>query len=217
MPLWKLFLQAIIQCFGQNAHPWIATARNRTIITVSLPSHIGAQHDDNNCVHFNGFRQSLRQAPLMPTLELKIPPPIVTLLCALAMWFLAQHTLPYYLQPELKWSFIAVFFLLGLCFDIAGLLAFRSKQTTINPRHPEKSSSLVSHGIYRITRNPMYVGMVCFLLTWALFLESPMALLGAPLFMFYISYFQIIPEERLLTQLFGDAFRQYQTRVRRWL
>jgi protein-S-isoprenylcysteine O-methyltransferase Ste14 len=153
----------------------------------------------------------------MPSLELKIPPPIVTLLFALVMWLVARHTMPFFLQPQLKWSFIAVFVLLGLSFDIAGLLAFRSKQTTINPLHPEKSSSLVSHGIYRITRNPMYVGMACFLSAWALFLDSPMTFLGVPLFMLYISRFQIVPEEKILTGLFGETFTHYQTQVRRWL
>ena len=153
----------------------------------------------------------------MKWLELKIPPPIVALLCALAMWTIASQTLPYFIRPELKWSFIALFILIGLSFDIAGLLAFRSKKTTVNPLHPEKSSSLVTHSIYRITRNPMYCGMAAFLIAWAVYLDSPMALLGLPAFIFYISYFQIIPEEKMLIKLFGDAFIEYQTQVRRWL
>jgi protein-S-isoprenylcysteine O-methyltransferase Ste14 len=153
----------------------------------------------------------------MAWLELKIPPPVVTLLCAAGMWLLAKNTLPYFIQPELKWAFIVFLIVFGISFDIAGLLAFRSKQTTINPLHPEKSSALVTHGIYRITRNPMYCGMASFLLAWAIFLDSPMAFLGLPVFIFYISYFQIIPEEKILVKLFGEPFIQYRQRVRRWL
>ena len=153
----------------------------------------------------------------MPSLELKIPPPIVALLCALIMWAIASQTLLYFIRPELKWAFIVIFVVIGISFDIAGLLAFRSKQTTINPLHPEKSSALVTHGVYRITRNPMYCGMGFFLLAWAIFLDSPMALLGLPIFIFYISHFQIIPEEKILAKLFGETFTNYQTQVRRWL
>ncbi len=153
----------------------------------------------------------------MPSLELKIPPPIVALLCALIMWAIASQTLLYFIRPELKWAFIVIFVVIGISFDIAGLLAFRNKKTTVNPLHPEKSSSLVTHGIYRITRNPMYCGMAAFLIAWAVYLDSPIALLGLPIFIFYISHFQIIPEEKILSKLFGETFTNYQTQVRRWL
>lgn len=153
----------------------------------------------------------------MPSLELKIPPPIVALLCALVMWAIARNTLPYFIRPELKWALIVIFVVMGIVFAMAGVFAFHRKKTTVNPLHPEKSSSLVTHGVYRITRNPMYCGMALFLIAWAIFLDSPMALLGLPVFIFYISYFQIIPEEKILLKLFGDTFIQYQQRVRRWL
>lgn len=154
---------------------------------------------------------------MLNALQHKIPPPLIALLCAAGMWAIANQTLPYFIRPELKWALIALFIVIGASFDLAGLLAFRSKQTTINPLHPKKSSALVTHGVYRITRNPMYCGMALFLIAWAIFLDSPIAFAGLPVFIFYIHYFQIIPEEKILTQLFGEAFIEYQERVRRWL
>jgi protein-S-isoprenylcysteine O-methyltransferase Ste14 len=96
-------------------------------------------------------------------------------------------------------------------------MAFRRQRTTINPLHPEKTSSLVTGGIYRISRNPMYVGMALLLLAWAVYLESPAALLGIGAFIAYITRFQIIPEESLLSRHFGAEFENYRQRVRRWL
>ena len=78
-------------------------------------------------------------------------------------------------------------------------------------------TQLVTSGVYRYTRNPMYLGMACLLLAWAVYLQNPLALLGVPLFMAYITQFQIKPEERMLVKLFGDAFIRYRQQVRRWL
>jgi protein-S-isoprenylcysteine O-methyltransferase Ste14 len=153
----------------------------------------------------------------MPTLELKIPPPIVALLCAAGMWVIAHYTFPYFLAPAMRWALVAIYALLGAAFDFAGLLAFRQSKTTIHPMHPENSSTLVTHGIYRITRNPMYCGMASFLLAWAAYLESPLSVLGVMAFVLYITRFQIKPEERMLDKLFGEDFKRYKTQVRRWL
>jgi protein-S-isoprenylcysteine O-methyltransferase Ste14 len=106
----------------------------------------------------------------------------------------------------------------GLSFDLAGLLAFRASRTTVNPMRPERASSLVTHGVYRITRNPMYVGMVCLLLAWGLYLAHWPALLAGPLaYVLYLNRFQIAPEERVLLDLFGPSYRSYMGQVRRWL
>lgn len=153
----------------------------------------------------------------MAGLELKIPPPLVAILCAAGMWAMAQIVEPYVIQPILKWALVIIFILVGAAFDISGFFEFRRSKTTINPMHPEKSSALVIGGVYQITRNPMYVGMLCILMAWTAYLENSAALLGVATFMLYITLFQIKPEEKMLTQLFGDAFVQYQKHVRRWL
>lgn len=104
----------------------------------------------------------------------------------------------------------------GAAFDVAGLVAFRRASTTINPLHPERASALVTGGVYRITRNPMYVGLAFALLAWAAYLGSPWALLGPVAFVGYITHFQIVPEERILRARFAQ-FDAYAARVRRWL
>ncbi|MBQ0921907.1 isoprenylcysteine carboxylmethyltransferase family protein [Hydrogenophaga aromaticivorans] len=153
----------------------------------------------------------------MNALELKIPPPVVALLLALAMWALVA------LGPALPWPegirrvVALVLALVGASFDFMGLVAFLRRHTTINPLRPANASALVTSGIYRVTRNPMYVGLVCFLTAWAVWLGAWLAFAGPVVFVLYITRFQIQPEERVLTTLFGDTYTAYTRRVRRWL
>jgi len=105
----------------------------------------------------------------------------------------------------------------GLVLDLAGLISFMQAKTAVNPLKPASASSLVSSGIYRLTRNPMYLGLLLMLLGWATFLANGLAYFIAPLFVLYINRFQIHPEERVLLQKFGARFSAYKARVRRWL
>lgn len=153
----------------------------------------------------------------MNVLELRIPPPAVALITALAMWAVERWG-PATAEPStFGKAAAAALALLGIAIDLAGLAAFRRARTTINPMKPGSSSSLVTGGIYRITRNPMYLGMLCLLLAWAAYLANHWALLGPVFFVAYITRFQIVPEERALRRLFGEDFERYATRVRRWL
>jgi protein-S-isoprenylcysteine O-methyltransferase Ste14 len=153
----------------------------------------------------------------MATLALKIPPPIIALACATGMYFLAENTLHSGLGPLWVLPTAITLAIIGIGFALVGVLSFRRHRTTINPLHPEKTSRLVTGGVYRISRNPMYVGMALLLLAWAVYLESPAALLGPIAFIAYITRFQIIPEEILLAQHFAEEFSAYRQRVRRWL
>jgi len=105
----------------------------------------------------------------------------------------------------------------GLAVGIAGVVSFRRARTTINPTKPTTTSALVSGGIYRLTRNPMYLGLALYLLGWAALLSNILALLFVPLFVCYINRFQINPEERALLALFGGEYTAYKKAVRRWL
>jgi protein-S-isoprenylcysteine O-methyltransferase Ste14 len=107
--------------------------------------------------------------------------------------------------------------LMGIAFSGAGVLAFRRARTTVNPTRPEEATRLVRSGVYRITRNPMYVGLSCLLVAWAVFLSSLWALLGPLAFVLYIGRFQITPEERALAKLFASEYAAYRAEVRRWL
>jgi protein-S-isoprenylcysteine O-methyltransferase Ste14 len=97
------------------------------------------------------------------------------------------------------------------------MIQFRRAKTTINPMKAGNASSLVTGGVYRFTRNPMYFGMVLVLIGWVTFLSSPITLIFVPLFVLYINRFQIIPEERVLTWLFGAEYAEYKNQVRRWV
>ncbi|MFT3880133.1 MAG: isoprenylcysteine carboxylmethyltransferase family protein [Gemmatales bacterium] len=153
----------------------------------------------------------------MTFLELKVPPPLVALLVGVAMWGLSQLPPQWEVPSIIRYVAFPIPMLMGLAFAVSGFIAFRRARTTIDPLHPGKATSLVDSGIYGFTRNPMYVGLLFVLLGWVIFLDSPWPLIGPLVFIAWINYLQIIPEERILTQLFGEAYRQYQARVRRWL
>jgi protein-S-isoprenylcysteine O-methyltransferase Ste14 len=150
-------------------------------------------------------------------LDHKIPPPAVGLLVVAAMWAIADTGPQFALASQVKYATVALLIAAGAAFDLLGLIAFRKSRTTINPLRPECTSTLVTGGIYRITRNPMYVGMALFLLAWAVHLSAWLPFAGVPAFMLYITCFQIKPEERALEKLFGGEFLDYMGSVRRWL
>jgi protein-S-isoprenylcysteine O-methyltransferase Ste14 len=150
-------------------------------------------------------------------LELKIPPPALAALIALAMWGIAR-ALPSWQVPQPARSWItALIALLALLVSAAAIVAFVRARTTINPTTPGASSALVVSGVFSITRNPMYLGLLCLLIAWALYLPSIWALAGPLVFAGYMGRFQIAPEERALAALFGAEYSAYQARVRRWL
>jgi len=150
-------------------------------------------------------------------MQLLIPPPLVALACALLMWAVSTLTgelrIAFPLQDMLAYALIAA----GLALDVVSVLAFFKAKTTITPLSPEKSSRLVVSGFYRITRNPMYLGMLLILTGIALLLGSPLNVLLLAAFIAYITAFQIKPEERRLDTLFGEEYAAYKNRVRRWL
>ena len=153
----------------------------------------------------------------MTSLEAKIPPPAVAAVVAVAMWGISLVTPLLQMPTAFRLAVATAILVLGVVFSAAGILSFRRAETTLNPMKPEAASSLVSSGIYRLTRNPMYVGLSLVLVAWAVFLSSAWALLGPAAFMLYIGRFQIAPEERALSSLFGSEYAAYKSRVRRWL
>jgi len=153
----------------------------------------------------------------MSVLENKIPPPIVVLICSLSMWLISL------ISPLIETGFFVrvilslAIFTVGSFFCIAGVVSFRKAKTTVNPLKPETASSLVSSGVYRISRNPMYVGLSLFLVSLSTYLSSPLSIIGVVAFIFYMNRFQIEPEERALKKIFSTDFLNYMSQVRRWL
>jgi protein-S-isoprenylcysteine O-methyltransferase Ste14 len=150
-------------------------------------------------------------------LELRVPPPVVTAVFALLMWFIAT------VLPSLDFSFghrgvaAATLVVLAVVIGMAAVLGFRRANTTINPLTPQASSALVVRGIYRWTRNPMYLAMLLVLTGWACVVGNWAALAMLPLFVATLNRLQIEPEERALRARFGAEFENYRRKVRRWL
>jgi protein-S-isoprenylcysteine O-methyltransferase Ste14 len=153
----------------------------------------------------------------MTSLEAKVPPPAVAAAIAVAMWGISKLAPLLPMPNDLCLGLAIAIVLVGVGFSVAGVLAFRRARTTLDPTRPERASALVNSGVYRVTRNPMYVGLACVLVAWAVFLSSAWALLGPVAYVLYVGRFQIAPEERALAKLFGSDYANYQAKVHRWL
>jgi len=150
-------------------------------------------------------------------LELKIIPVIQVAIAAIIMFIIAQLFSVSEGLLAVKWFISGIFIILGLLFGIGGIVSFRMANTTVNPTKPNNATSLVQSGIFKITRNPMYLGLVCLLIAWSAWLGSVYSLAIIVAFILYMSRFQILPEERALIELFGDEYIEYCLKVKRWL
>lgn len=153
----------------------------------------------------------------MQALELKVPP-VAVVLCIAALMWLASWAMPSFgftiPAREIISLSVAV---AGVVISGSGVVSFRRARTTVNPLKPESATLLVKSGIYLLSRNPMYLGLLVILLGWAVFLANALAFVLLPAFMWYMNRFQIEPEERALASLFGKEFVSYKSCVRRWL
>ncbi len=153
----------------------------------------------------------------MPSLELKVPPVPLTALFGGAMYMVSLMTpAAAFVIPGRR--------ILALGLAVArlanappGVAAVRAHRTTVNPLKPGAASAVVSSGVYRFTRNPMYLGFLLALAAWSTFLANAVAMLFLPAFVAYMNRFQIKPEERALLAKFGAAFSRYMAAVRRWV
>lgn len=153
----------------------------------------------------------------MPGLELKVPPLAVGLIVAVAMWLMSAYAPVLALAIPWRRALAAALAGAGLAFAVPGIVAFRRAKTTVNPMKPETASAVVATGVYGISRNPMYVGVLFVLAGWAVFLDQVLPFFFLPAFVLYMTIFQIKPEERALSAQFGSAYTDYMRTVRRWL
>lgn len=150
-------------------------------------------------------------------MQLKIPPVVIFFL-SIGLVFGG-----YYVFPELVYKFeyqtliSRIILAIGVLVAFSGIISFRLKGTTVDPTKPNKASSLVTTGVYRYTRNPMYLGMAFILLGGILRIGNPVAIVGLVFFVWYLTQFQIKPEERALQELFGEEYDDFCSRVRRWI
>ncbi|MEE9327760.1 MAG: isoprenylcysteine carboxylmethyltransferase family protein [Cocleimonas sp.] len=150
-------------------------------------------------------------------LKLKIPPPVYALVIGFFMWLLNQHyPIAHFITSP--WNKIGiVMIVLAVSLDLSSLYLFFKKHTTPSPFSPKKSTTLVTSGLYKYTRNPMYVGLLIILTGYGVWLGSVAPFLLLPVFYWLITIMQIKPEESILEEKFGQDYLEYKNKVRRWL
>ena len=131
----------------------------------------------------------------MSALELKIPPVLVTAIFAGVMWLVSQLAPGIFISTELRIAALVIFMAAGTFIGLAGVSSFKKAHTTVNPLNPEACSTLVDTGIYRYSRNPMYLALLLALAGWGIFLGNIYALVLTVVFVLYMNRFQIRPEE----------------------
>jgi protein-S-isoprenylcysteine O-methyltransferase Ste14 len=153
----------------------------------------------------------------MRLLELRVPPVALFMVAALAMGGAASVSGEWRVSFPGQLLAASVLLLAAGLVGLASVRAFARHETTVNPLRPERASRLVATGIYRYSRNPMYLSLLLALAAWATWLGSVAAAVVLPVFVWVMNRWQIRPEERALAALFGDEFEAYRRRVRRWL
>ena len=153
----------------------------------------------------------------MKALELRIPPVVQFLAAAAAMWLLAKYVPSLDFGIPGRKALVVFFFGVGGMVAIPAVVAFRSLGTTVDPRSPEKTTRLVASGVFRYSRNPMYLGLLCLLIAWGVYLSNLLAFIALPLFVVAMNRLQIRPEEAAMEKQFGDEYRDYRKAVRRWI
>ena len=141
-----------------------------------------------------------------------LPPPIIFIGCALIMAYLPN-------SYRFEINVLAVYLIVLVSFAIAffSLWQFYKSKANIHPIHLEKSNVFVVNGIYRFSRNPMYLSLTGLLVAWAIYLQSAVSFLGVFLFIYLITQWQIKPEEYWLEKKFGESYLAYKNVVRRWI
>ena len=147
----------------------------------------------------------------------KIPPPIILLLCGIAMWFVAHSAYAYTIANPFALILAIILAIFGIYVCASAIRQFKAVETTISPLQPESATSLVHNGIFGKTRNPMYVGLFLILLGWAVWLQSASNIFILIAFVFGLTELQIKPEEAALRKVFGQGYIDYCKRVRRWI
>ena len=148
-------------------------------------------------------------------IKTKFPPPLV----ALTFGFLINYTKNIFPKTEIKNEIIFGSFMIitGLVIILSAIILFKKYQTTITPLNPSNATKLITGGIYKFSRNPMYLGLLLVLLCISIMLNLTGGFFLIPLFILYLNLFQIIPEENAMVDLFKDEFLEYKKKVRRWI
>ena len=151
----------------------------------------------------------------MIDIKTKFPPPLVALTCG----FFINYTKNIFPKIEIKNEIIFGSFMIisGLIVILSAITTFKKYHTTITPLNPANATKLITDGIYKFSRNPMYLGLLLVLLGISIIFNLIGGFFLIPLFILYLNLFQIIPEENAMVDLFKDEFLEYKENVRRWI
>jgi protein-S-isoprenylcysteine O-methyltransferase Ste14 len=152
------------------------------------------------------------------SLELKVPPVVVFIAASLGVYFSPDHSSFYKHVSDYTQIIGISVFSFGVIIGILGVYTFRQDKTTVNPIDIAKATSLVTRGIFTYTRNPMYLGLSLGILGLGVFFQTHWLAIMFFVLLFgaYMTRFQIKPEERILNELFGDDYKAYMLKTRRW-
>ena len=150
-------------------------------------------------------------------LALKVPPPVVLLIFGILMWYVGGRLSGGRFDFANQIVAAISVGILGLIINILAIIGFRRAKTTVNPLDPGKATKLVVNGVFRLSRNPMYLGILVVLIGWAIWIGSFYNLALLVLFVYYMTQFQIRPEEEALKPLFGETYANYCSKVKRWI
>lgn len=149
-------------------------------------------------------------------MSLKLPPVVVVFIFGAAMFLLATFLPVGFFNFFGRTVLVKILLVVLVLILSASTYKFFKAKTTVNPKDLDKTSALVTSGVYAYTRNPMYLAMLLLLIAWGLYLGNAFNTLLAAGFVSYINAYQIKPEEEILTVKFGKEFTMYTKKVRRW-
>ena len=150
-------------------------------------------------------------------LSLKIPPVAQGLFAILFIWLFNRYAPLYHIKFIYQKIIACVFIGTGAIVALSGVFAFIKLSTTVDPRCPKKASKLVIIGVYKYSRNPMYLGLLLIISGIAVYFGALSSIIVILLFVVFINKYQIVPEETALQEKFGESYTHYVQSVRRWL
>jgi protein-S-isoprenylcysteine O-methyltransferase Ste14 len=153
----------------------------------------------------------------MTWLELRVPPVIVVVFFAALTALAKKCDIGVFRASKQFDLWVMLPMALGIIVIVLGIVEFKRSQTTVDPMHPDKTSNLVTSGIFARTRNPMYLGMLLLMISGTIYAGSWIGFICSIGLGLYLNQFQIKPEERVIEGIFGQAYLDYKQRVRRWI
>lgn len=150
-------------------------------------------------------------------LKLKVPPGLQFIIGVVLIWWIKKEVSNQLILTEYNIWIAALLLALAGIFGVWGLIAFYRHSTSVNPHKPQHTSSLVTSGVYRVSRNPMYLALLFGLFAAVFYWGNIYSALVPLLFIWYMNEFQIKPEEEVLAEKFGSDWEEYSNEVRRWI